>query len=92
MSDLRDLGLRDLGLRDMGLRDMGVRASAPKGTIADVYGSLAMLQRFFAHICFLSLVLSAAVSAPAQQPKTDSDAAVSQTLQAMERAWLDAEK
>ncbi|MGA8216310.1 MAG: nuclear transport factor 2 family protein [Candidatus Sulfotelmatobacter sp.] len=51
-----------------------------------------MLQRFFAHICFLSLVLSATVSAPAQQPKTDSDAAVSQTLQAMERAWLDAEK
>jgi len=51
-----------------------------------------MLQRFFAHICFLSLVLSAAVSAPAQQPKPDSDAAISQTLQAMERAWLDAEK
>ena len=28
----------------------------------------------------------------AQQPKADSDAAISQTLQAIERAWLNAEK
>ena len=28
----------------------------------------------------------------AEQPKADSDAAISQTLQAMEQAWLDAEK
>ena len=51
-----------------------------------------MLRRFIAHICFLSLVLSAAVTAPTQQPKGDSDAAISQTLQAMEQAWLNAEK
>jgi ketosteroid isomerase-like protein len=51
-----------------------------------------MLRRFIAHICCLSLILSAAVAAPAQQPKADSEAAVSQTLQAAERAWLNAEK
>ena len=51
-----------------------------------------MLQRFIAHICFLSLVLSAAVPVQAQQPKADSDAAISQTLQALEQTWLNAEK
>ena len=50
------------------------------------------MQRFMAHFCFLSLILSAAVTAPAQQPTADSDAAVSQTLQAMEQDWLNAEK
>jgi ketosteroid isomerase-like protein len=30
--------------------------------------------------------------AQAEQPKADSDAAIPQTLQAMEQAWLDAEK
>jgi ketosteroid isomerase-like protein len=54
------------------------------------YEELTMPQRFIAHICFLSLVLSATVQG--QQPKADSDAAISQTLQAMERAWLNAEK
>jgi ketosteroid isomerase-like protein len=49
-------------------------------------------QRFIAHICFLSVVLFAAVTVQAQQPKADSDAAISQTLQAIERAWLNAEK
>jgi ketosteroid isomerase-like protein len=49
-------------------------------------------RRFIALICFLSLVLSAAVPVQAKQPKADSDAAISQTLQAMEEAWLDAEK
>jgi ketosteroid isomerase-like protein len=56
------------------------------------YRSLTMPQRFIAHICFLSLVLSAAVTVQAQQPKADSDATISQTLQAMEQAWLNAEK
>jgi len=50
-----------------------------------------MRQRFIAHICVLSLALSSAVIAQAQQPKAESDAAISQTLQAMERAWLNAE-
>ncbi len=49
-----------------------------------------MPQGFIAHICFLGLVVSAAVQA--QQPKADSDAAISQTLKATERAWLNAEK
>jgi ketosteroid isomerase-like protein len=51
-----------------------------------------MPKRFIIRICLLSLALSAAYSVWAQQPKTDSDAAVSQTLQAMERAWLNAEQ
>jgi uncharacterized protein (TIGR02246 family) len=49
-----------------------------------------MPQRFIAHICFLGLVVSTAVQA--QQPKANSEAAISQALQAMERAWLNAEK
>ena len=51
-----------------------------------------MPRRFVPHICFLGLVLAAAVPVQAEQPKADSDAAISQTLQAMEQAWLDAEK
>lgn len=51
-----------------------------------------MPQRFIAHICFLSVVLFPTVTVQAQQPKADSDAAISQTLQAIERAWLNAEK
>ena len=51
-----------------------------------------MPRRFIPHICFLSLVLAAAMPVQAEQPKADSDAAISQTLQAMEQAWLDAEK
>ncbi|HEV7513008.1 MAG TPA: nuclear transport factor 2 family protein [Candidatus Acidoferrum sp.] len=51
-----------------------------------------MPRRFNRHICFLSLVLAAAMPVQAEQPKADSDAAISQTLQAMEQAWLDAEK
>jgi len=51
-----------------------------------------MPRRFIAHICFLSLVLCAAAPMRAKQPKADSDAAISQTLQAMEQAWLNAEK
>src|SRR5713101_4642631 len=53
---------------------------------------LTMPRRFIAHICFLSLVLAAVVPVQAQQVKADSDAAISQTLQAMEQAWLNAEK
>ncbi|HEV2732158.1 MAG TPA: nuclear transport factor 2 family protein [Terriglobales bacterium] len=51
-----------------------------------------MARRFLAHICFLGLVLCVAVPVQAKQPKTDSDAAISQTLQATEQAWLNAEK
>jgi ketosteroid isomerase-like protein len=51
-----------------------------------------MPRQFIAHICFLSLLLSAAVPVQAQQSKADSDAAISQTLQAIERDWLNAEK
>jgi ketosteroid isomerase-like protein len=51
-----------------------------------------MPRRFIAHICFLSLLLFAAVPLQAKQAKADSDAAISQTLQAMEQAWLNAEK
>ena len=49
-----------------------------------------MPQGFIAHVCFLGLIVSAAVQA--QQPKADSDVAISQTLQATEWAWLSAEK
>ena len=51
-----------------------------------------MPRRFSAPICFLSLLLSAAVPVLAKQSKADSDADISQTLQAMERNWLNAEK
>lgn len=53
---------------------------------------MTMPQRFIAHICSLGLVLSATVAAQAQQPKPDSNVAISQTLHAPERAWLNAEK
>ncbi|HXY11031.1 MAG TPA: nuclear transport factor 2 family protein [Terriglobales bacterium] len=42
--------------------------------------------------CFLSLVLPAIVPVQAQQPKVDSDAAISQSLQAIEQEWLNTEK
>ena len=51
-----------------------------------------MPRGFILCICFLSLVFAAAMPVQAKQPKADSDAAISQTLQAMEQAWLDAEK
>ena len=51
-----------------------------------------MPRRFIAHVCFLTLVLSAAVPIQARQPKAESDAEISQTLQSMEQAWLNAEK
>lgn len=51
-----------------------------------------MPRRFMAYICFLALVLSATAFLEAKESKTDSDAAISQTLQAMEQAWLNAEK
>jgi ketosteroid isomerase-like protein len=51
-----------------------------------------MPRRFISHLGLLILVLAAAVSAQAKEPKADSDAAISQTLQATEQAWLDAEK
>src|ERR1700736_5839004 len=51
-----------------------------------------MPQRFIAHICLLSSVLSVAMTVQAQQTKTNSDAAISETLQAMEHDWLNAEK
>jgi uncharacterized protein (TIGR02246 family) len=51
-----------------------------------------MTRGLIPHLCFLSLVLVAAVAVQAKQPKADSDAAISQTLQSLEHAWLDAEK
>ena len=51
-----------------------------------------MPRRFIAHVCFFTVVLSVAVPIQARQPKTESDAEISQTLQSMEQAWLDAEK
>ena len=51
-----------------------------------------MPRRLIAPVFFLSLLLSAAVPADAKQHHADSDAAISQTLQGMERAWLNAEK
>ena len=51
-----------------------------------------MPQRFIAHICLLSSVLYAAATVQAQQTTTNSDAAISETLQAMEHDWLNAEK
>ena len=44
------------------------------------------MRRFILHICLLSLLSSAAVSVQTKQPKADSDAEISQTLQAMEQA------
>ena len=51
-----------------------------------------MPRRLLAHICCLDLVLCAALSAQAQQPKANSDAAIAQTLRSTEQAWLNAEK
>jgi uncharacterized protein (TIGR02246 family) len=51
-----------------------------------------MPRRFIAYVCFLTLVLSAAVPLQAGQRKAESDAEISQTLQSMEQAWLNAEK
>ena len=51
-----------------------------------------MPRQFTAHVCFLTLVLSATVLVQARQPKAESDAEISQTLQAIEQAWLNAEK
>src|SRR5580658_10444270 len=51
-----------------------------------------MPKRFITHICFLGLVLSAALSVQAQQPTAKSDAHTTQTLQAMEHTWLNAEQ
>ena len=50
-----------------------------------------MPERLIVPICSLTLVLSVAMTLRAQPPQADSDA-VSQTLQAAEKAWLNAEK
>jgi len=51
-----------------------------------------MPRQFIARMCLLGLVLSAALAVSAQQPKSDTDAAISEKLQAIERDWLNAEK
>jgi ketosteroid isomerase-like protein len=51
-----------------------------------------MSRLFIALICFLSLVLPVAASVQAKELKAESDGAVPQTLQAIERSWLNAEK
>jgi ketosteroid isomerase-like protein len=48
-----------------------------------------MSQRFVVRMCFLCSLLLTSLAAPAQQPKTDSEAAI---LQAKEQEWLNAEK
>jgi len=51
-----------------------------------------MPRRLIVLVCFLSLVLSAIVPVHAEQPNADSDTAISQKLQAIEQAWLNAER
>lgn len=51
-----------------------------------------MPRQLIVRICLLCLVLSTALAEPAQQPKPDTAAAVSEKLQAIERDWLNAEK
>jgi uncharacterized protein (TIGR02246 family) len=54
-----------------------------------------MPRRLLALFCFLSFVLSTAPLSHARQSsqqKVDSGASISQTLQAVERTWLNAEK
>jgi Domain of unknown function (DUF4440) len=51
-----------------------------------------MSQRFVVRMCFLCSLLLTSLAAPAQQPKIDSEAAVSKILQAKEQEWLNAEK
>ena len=50
-----------------------------------------MLRRVSAPICLLSLIISAAASLLAEPPKAESDAAVSEALQAIEQTWIKAE-
>ena len=51
-----------------------------------------MPRLFIACICFLSLVLLVAASVQAKKSNTESEGAVSQALQSIERSWLNAEK
>jgi len=51
-----------------------------------------MSPRVIAYIGFTTLVLSALAFSQTKNSTTDSDAAISRTLQATERAWLNAEK
>ena len=51
-----------------------------------------MSQQHIVRICFFCSVLLTSLVARAQQPKTDSEAAVSKILQAKEQEWLNAEK
>src|SRR5579864_1224246 len=54
--------------------------------------SVNMSPRVIAYIGFTTLVLSALAFSQTKNSTTDSDAAISRTLQATERAWLNAEK
>jgi len=51
-----------------------------------------MPSRFPAFAFLIALIISVATLAPAQQSKADSDAAISQHLEAIEQTWLNAEK
>ena len=50
------------------------------------------MPRLMSYLCFLILASFAVMPLEAQQAKDDSDTPISQKLQAMEQAWLNAEK
>jgi len=50
------------------------------------------MARFFAHLYLAALVVAVAIPTTSQQPHGDASAATAETLQSIERAWLNAEK
>lgn len=50
------------------------------------------MPRFCAHLFLAALVVAVVIPAVSEQPHGDSDAATAETLQSIERAWLNAEK
>jgi len=50
------------------------------------------MPRFMAHACVVILLCAVAMPKAAKQSGGNSDAAISQTLQSIEQAWLNAEK
>jgi ketosteroid isomerase-like protein len=50
------------------------------------------MPRFRAHLCFTIFLVAAAIPTASEQLERNSDAATAQSLQSIERAWLDAEK
>jgi hypothetical protein len=60
--------------------------------VAPIYKETHYATGIHRYICFLGLVFSAAERVQAKPHKSDSHADISQTLQAIKRAWLNAEK